>query len=473
MEVDEDRLSRGGAPTGRSTAAVGYASVAIVLHWLTALALIALIPMGWWMSRAVAEPDSQAAAYRVFQLHKSIGLTVLALTVIRIGWRLTHWARDAEAGARTWEVFVARITHFAFYGLLLALPLSGWLYVSTGWAAGLDQALNVATSWFGVIQVPHLPGVENLAVGVRRTLAFHTLSAHKAMAWGAVFLIGLHAGAALKHHVLDRDDVLAGMLPMLRRRERSAVAGATSGDAATSSAAAASVAGPSPYRTASALIGLAVAPAIGLFGWLLARPEARDDLGRAAPAAAITVVMDEPVAPGSAQAWTIDAAASTLEFSGTHAGVDFRGRFQDWRAHIWFDPADLAGSRAVVIVSTGSARIGDATQEASLRDPEWFDPGRHPSARFEATVFRSVGGDRYEAAGTLRIKDRVQPAVLPFTFRETARGARVEGSMTLDRSAFDLGMASDAAGDWVSREIRLRVSVEARRSGLTAAPRPS
>ncbi|HST93056.1 MAG TPA: cytochrome b/b6 domain-containing protein [Brevundimonas sp.] len=473
MEPAEAPAARDPAPTGRSTTNAGYTSVAIVLHWLTALAVTALIPMGWWMSRAVADPDSQAAAYRVFQLHKSIGLTVLALTVLRIGWRLTHRAPDAEAGARAWEVFVARMTHFAFYGLLLLLPLSGWLYVSTGWAAGPDQALTVATSWFGLITVPHLPGVESLTAGVRRVLAFQAVSAHKAMAWGAVFLIVLHAGAALKHHLLDRDDVLTRMLPVLRRREPSAPSGVTAGDATASSAATASVAGPSRHRTASALVGLALAPVIGLLGWSLAQPEARDDLEAPASTSATPVVLDGPVSPGSAQAWTVDEAASGLEFSGTHAGVAFRGRFEVWRAHIWFDPADLAGSKAVVIVSTGSARIPDATQEASLRDPEWFDPARYPSARFDATAFRSLGGDRYEAAGTLRIKDRIQPVVLPFTFRETARGARVEGSLTLDRFAFDLGMASDAAGDWVSREIRLHVSVEARPSDPSPDPRPS
>lgn len=74
-----------------------------------------------------------------------------------------------------------------------------------------------------------------------------------------------------------------------------------------------------------------------------------------------------------------------------------------------------------------------------------------------------MGGDRYEAQGTLRIKDRAVPTILPFTFRETAGRAVVEGTLTLDRTAFDLGLASDAAGDWVSKAITVTVSVHARR----------
>lgn len=67
-----------------------YSAVAIALHWLIAIAILSMIPMGWWMSDAIVEPDSQALAYRVFQLHKSIGFLILALTVLRIVWRLTH-----------------------------------------------------------------------------------------------------------------------------------------------------------------------------------------------------------------------------------------------------------------------------------------------------------------------------------------------------------------------------------------------
>ena len=106
----------------------------------------------------------------------------------------------------------------AFYALLLALPLTGWLYVSAGWAVSQDRALEVATSWFGLFPIPHLPGVAELAAGVKRALAFQAMGAHAAMAWGAVILVALHVGAALKHQFIDRDNVLHRMIPLIPRR---------------------------------------------------------------------------------------------------------------------------------------------------------------------------------------------------------------------------------------------------------------
>jgi cytochrome b561/polyisoprenoid-binding protein YceI len=452
-----------------------YTTVAIALHWLTALAILAMIPMGWWMSEAIAHPDSQATAYRVFQLHKSIGFTILALTLVRIVWRLTHRTPPLPEGMKGWEAFLARSTQFAFYGLLLALPLTGWLYVSTGWAVGLDRALNVATSWFGLLPVAHLPGVEALAEGARRTLAFQAMGAHSLMAWGAVVLVALHAGAALKHHFVDRDHVLRDMLPRWRDRaartepvEPDEAAIPVEPDAAENPLVEEAPAPVTPPKRrggvgAPMIAGLALAAAIGVVGWTSARPAPMTATAPAETAAARAAAPDAAIIPGTAQTWTLDRADSSIRFGGTHAGAAFNGRFEDWEGRIWFDPADLAGSRAVVTVRTGSARTGDATQEGSLQDAEWFDPAGFPTARFEATVFRALGGDRYEAQGTLRIKDRAVPTILPFTFRETAGRAVVEGTLTLDRTAFDLGLASDAAGDWVSKAITVTVSVHARR----------
>lgn len=460
-----------------------YTTVAIALHWLTALAILAMIPMGWWMSEAIKDPDSQATAYRVFQLHKSIGLTILGLTVLRIGWRLTHRAPPLPEDMKGWEAFLARATQFAFYGLLLALPLTGWLYVSAGWAVGVDRALGVATSWFGLLPVPHLPGVPELAMEARRALAFQAMGAHSLMAWGAVVLVGLHAGAALKHHFVDRDSVLRDMLPGRRTRAEE-VAPAAPVEAlapepsTTESAPAEAIAEPeaatlesAPKRRGGAgaamVAGLALTAAIGAVGWTTARPAASEGPGEAADPAEPTTARAAPeaaIVAGTAQAWTIDREASSIQFGGTHAGAAFKGRFEDWEGRIWFDPADLAGSRAVITVRTGSARTGDATQEGSLQEAEWLDPAGVPTARFEATGFRALGGDRYEAQGTLRIKDRVVPTTLAFTFRESAGQAVVEGTTTLDRTAFDLGLASDAAGDWVSKAITVTVSVRAVRA---------
>ncbi|MFC3265060.1 cytochrome b, partial [Camelimonas abortus] len=214
-----------------------YDGVAIALHWLGAACIIALLATGFWMTSAIARPDSQALAYRVFQLHKSLGFLALALAVVRLQWRLAHPLPPPPAGMRAWERFAAGAAHAAFYALLLLLPLTGWLLVSAGWATASDAPLAVPTRWFGLFTVPHLPGVADAAPATRRALAFGSGAAHAALAWTMLTLLALHVAAALKHQFIARDGALARMIPGLapagagqpgtgRRRPAETLAGA-------------------------------------------------------------------------------------------------------------------------------------------------------------------------------------------------------------------------------------------------------
>lgn len=212
-------------------------------------------------------------------------------------------------------------------------------------------------------------------------------------------------------------------------------------------------------------MGVALIAIVAGAGAVAGRPYALPGLDtvESRPAVSVPVTPDEAITPGTATAWTIDSGASSIGFSGTHAGTAFKGRFERWEGQVWFDPRDLAGSKAVITVHTTSARTGDPTQEGSLQGAEWFDPAQYPTARFEATVFRALGGGRYEAAGTLRIKTTTIPVVLPFTFSESGGVATAEGRLELDRTAMNMGMASDAAADWVSKMIGVQIAVSARR----------
>ncbi|MGO7133584.1 YceI family protein [Rhizobium leguminosarum] len=422
-----------------------YSSVAIILHWTTALLVISMIPMGWWMVRAIDKPGTQQLAYQLFQVHKSIGFAILALTLLRVVWRLTHPITALPAGMKGWERLLARITHIFFYGLLLAIPLTGWAYVSAGWAIGTDRPLMVATSWFGLFTIPHLPGLEGM-----RMLAFGAMGAHAYMAYGGTLLIGLHVAAALKHHFIDRDGVLAQMLPFLRSKGHD-VHHAPAGKALLPRSA-----------------GIAFVLLIGLVGCWLHLPGPRAETpATAAKATAPATALDSPVATASdaeanATAWTIDKAASSIRFTGTHAGKAFDGRFDKWNGDIRFDPANLAGSKAIITVNTISAKTGDATQEGSLKNGEWFSSVRFPEARFETTSFRPLGGERYEADATLTVKNKTIHVILPFTYRlQGDKAAGVEGDVELDRAALDLGMFSDPAAEWVSKTITVRIIVTA------------
>lgn len=419
-----------------------YTAFAIALHWLIAIAVLSMIPLGWWMSDAITDPAQQATAYKAFQLHKSIGLTILGLTFVRLLWRLTHRPPPIPA-QHAWERYVALITHAIFYVLLIMLPYTGWLYVSTGWAVSQDQPLNVATSWFGLVTVPDLP-VADLDAATRRDLAFHAMGAHGKLAWGVLVLAGLHIAAALKHQFVDRDGVMHHMIPILP---------AGRGDVAARPL--------SRWQAALCwIVAILIAMALQAAGWLTANPPAKAPKPVAATARVATAAQ-AAIVPGTATAWTVDRAASSIGFSGTQSGSAFKGTFSDWEAHIWFDPANLAGSKAVVLIRTASARTGDATRDGSLGEAEWFDAKAFPAARFEAASFRSLGGDRYEAVGTLEIKGKATPVTLPFTLTLKGDAAEVAGKLDLDRTALNLGMASDASAQWVSKLITVQVQVSA------------
>ncbi|MBB4952938.1 cytochrome b561 [Agrobacterium vitis] len=438
----------------QSRSATRYTAVAILLHWATALLVISMIPMGLWMVRAIKDPATQQLAYQLFQLHKSIGFVILALTVVRIVWRLTHPVPALPAGMKSWESFLAKATHVAFYGLMLALPLSGWIYISAGWAISTDRPLQVATSWFGLFGVPDLPGVEG-----NRTVAFAAMGAHSYLAWGGIVLIALHVAAALKHHVIDRDAVLAQMIPALRkfRADHDQGASAPSGSLF--------------YRSAGVMAVVVVAIAGCLLSLPAPLPIQADVQADAAPAQATlapattpapasTIAQDQTVA-STAKTWVIQKASSSIGFEGVHNGKPFTGQFEDWSGDIHFDPANLAASNASVTIKTGTAKTGDATQEGSLKNGEWFNSARYPDARFETVSFAALGGERYEAKGTLTIKNKAIPVVLPFTLKINGTKAHMDGALELDRAAINMGMFSDPAADWVSKTIQVKVVVDA------------
>ena len=199
--------SVGAARPQRST----YSSVAITLHWLIALAMLTNIGLAWYFGTL-----PKAAQVAPVQLHKSIGITVLLLTLIRIGWRLVNTPPPLPATMHTWEKWAATANHLVFYLLMLAMPLSGWAMVSASPLIKVHP-----TMLYGVVPwpaFPFLPTDPDQLHGAHKLLG----STHSLLAWLAYATIALHVAAALKHQFIDRDDVVARMIPLLRRKEGAA-----------------------------------------------------------------------------------------------------------------------------------------------------------------------------------------------------------------------------------------------------------
>ncbi|MHC1480257.1 cytochrome b [Frateuria aurantia] len=174
-----------------------WGAVARIFHWVMALAIIV---NGVWGLLMVAMAPSMSKI-QVFALHKSIGLTVLALGLLRLAWRLFDHHPAAEPAPR-WQQLAATLTHAGLYGLILAIPLSGWWF---------NSASGYPLQWFKRFNLP--------ALGARNTdLAATAKNVHEYLFWLLVLVLVLHVGAALKHHYLDRDNTLLRMLPFARRK---------------------------------------------------------------------------------------------------------------------------------------------------------------------------------------------------------------------------------------------------------------
>ena len=176
-----------------------YNAVAIAIHWLTAIAIAAQFAVGWYM---ISLRPPSYLHFALHQWHKSIGMTILALSIVRLLWRLTHRAPPLPAAMPAWERRAAKFSHVMLYVMLIALPVSGWAVVSA-------SPLNIPTKLYGIIPVPHLPVLSELRTRRQRRKRRRLCTRSAA---GSSRLAG-HIGAALRHHFWYRDDLLARMLP--------------------------------------------------------------------------------------------------------------------------------------------------------------------------------------------------------------------------------------------------------------------
>ncbi len=390
-----------------------YDRVAMSLHWLIAIAIILNLALGWWMHEAMTQGSQQALATQAYQWHKSIGLSVLGLSLLRLIWRLAHRPPALPHSMASWERRAAGLTHVAFYVLMLSLPLSGWLYVSTQWRG--DAPLSVPTLWFGWWEVPHLLGLNQMGDVLRSQWADRFALTHELLANLTIALLLLHVGAALKHQFLSRDDVMLRMLPARRR---------------------------------TALAGLLVL--LSISGLLLSLA---DFSGDSASASGGQI-------QSSDNGWQVNAQRSAIAFSGEHAGEAFAGQFGSWQVDLQLQASAPQSSRVQTRIDTGSASTGNRLHDETLRQGEWFDVDRYPDAQFHSQRVEAGNDGSWHIHGVLRIKEH-EKTVGPLILRFKENQATIHAEIQVDRADFKLGMDSDPAGDWVSRDIVIRIEVVA------------
>lgn len=175
-----------------------YTPIAISLHWLLALAMLGMVALGFYMHDLHLSP----LKLRLFNWHKWAGVTLFLLALLRLAWRAGHAPPPLPAAMSPLPRLAAGGLHLALYALMFLIPLSGW---------SMSSAKGFQTVWFGVLPLPDLLD-KDVALGERLQQVHLTLNLL------LLLLVAGHVGASLKHHLIDRDDILVRMLPRFGRR---------------------------------------------------------------------------------------------------------------------------------------------------------------------------------------------------------------------------------------------------------------
>lgn len=369
-----------------------YGSVSKTFHWLTALLIISLIPLGL-IANGLPYDTSEELARKawLFSLHKTLGVTVFFVALARIGWSTSQPKPGLLHPDRKAESLAAETVHWLLYGSLVLVPLSGWIHHAA--------ATGFAPIWWPLGQnLPLVPKSESVAA----TFA----GAHWVLTKVLAVSLLLHVAGALKHHVIDKDATLRRMwfgnaaMPRTTATHKHAT--------------------PIIAAIASWVLALTGGAALGVYA-----PH-----GDSVEAAVLEDVQTD---------WQVQDG--NLSITVTQLGAEVTGTFADWTAAITFDetvPNETEGRVAGTVdvtVSIGSLMLGSVTDQAM--GPDYFDATDFPTARFIADIIPVVDG--YEAQGTLTIRDKSMPTTLPFSLSLDGDTANMAGGLTLNRNDFGIG----------------------------------
>lgn len=393
-----------------------YGLIARLFHWLIAVIIIGLLPMGLFMSGMENSP----LKFEIFALHKSFGLLVFFLGVGRIVWRFLSPPPDHLETHEHWEVTLASAAHFWLYVCIIGMPLSGWL---------MSNAAEFPVPFFG-LQMPQLIGKdENLSGFFGQT--------HEILAYTLLFVLGLHVAGALKHHVLDKDETLQRMTLK------------------------------SESLLLPAAIVLVVGASFGVSALLIAKgflnkggKGTENAAAETAPAVAAPAAVPETAALAE-NGWAIVPGKSRLQFKTTMYGSEFTGDLSDFNGTIIFNPDDLPNSRVDIRINMSKVVTGDTDRDTNIGGEAWFDTAQFPESRYEATQFEKADGNNYVAIGNLTIRGKSMPVVIPFTLDIKDNQARMKGQVMLNRLDYGMGTGEweDAAS--VGHDVTVLIDVTA------------
>ena len=358
-----------------------YGAVTKTFHWTVALIVICLLAAGLTMDKI----SDLSLKLKTYNLHKSFGITILALTLCRVCWHIYSNRPNPVDTLQMWERYLSKALHIFLYILLLAMPLTGWLMSSAG-----GRPVHV----FNLFTLPDLVNPDPVAAKIFRYR-------HGQIADLIMIALALHIGAVIKHTFIDKDIVFKRMLPF--------------------------------------------------FVFLM-----------------MLVPTSSPAA--ETRIWRALHDQSSISFEAKQMGTVFKGSFSLFGDQIGFDPDHLENSKVVIDIPLSSVYTGAPDRDDNLKGKDWFDVTQFPTALFETKSFRKTGKDTYEADAVVTIRKISVPVTLPFTLHivktKDKTTATVDGSVTLDRSKFQLGTGQWADTSVIANEVPVTVHITAIDQGM-------
>ena len=399
-----------------------YSAIGKTLHWLVA-ALIGLQYVLIELAHIAEQTNATVKQLAIIANHKSIGITILVIAIIRLVYRLNSTPPTLPESMPSWQKLASNTSHFLLYFCLFALPVSGWL---------MSSANAYSVSWFNLIALPDL-------ISANKTMAETLATMHLRLSDALIILAAVHVIAAIKHHVVDKDNVLTRM---------------------------------SSKGTIS--IGLITLLAgVLLWGKVVSISSTQDEtlvttqtLAETLESPASEQTEDTQAKISNLPLWNIDYSNSYIDFTGEQAGAPFTGRWNKWEGKLQFDPAALDQSVFDVSIEIGSVGSNDEERDSTILSPDFFNVIEFPIARFYANDFVSIdpkspdfGDNEFIAKGTLSMKGISQACELKFKITNTEKGKELQGIASLNRHQWNIGVGDWADPTWVGSDVLVNVKV--------------